>query len=178
MVNVGALPVVDTTGKTQDPNEGGAIVPHLASLKESPGIRVLLIDDNPDFLKAAVDFLRRRQELVLVGATDGGEQALAQAPILKPQVILIDLELPGLADLKTIPRLRRILPGVGIVALTLLDSRAYRKAALDAGAHAVVSKARLVSDLLPAIHRLRPVREPAYSTEPMADDLAQRHCLP
>ena len=153
-------------------------MPHLSSLKDNPRIRVLLVDDNTDFLKAAVDFLRRRQELVLVGATDGGEQALAQAPILRPHVILIDLEMPGLADSKTIPLLRSILPGVGIVALTLLDSRPYRKAALDAGAHAVVSKARLVSDLLPAIQRLRPVGEPPYSTEPMADDLARWHYLP
>ncbi len=150
---------------------------HLADLTDSPRTRVFIVDDNRDFLRAAVEFLRRRQELLLVGATDGGEQALSQVSILKPQVILIDLEMPGLTDSETIPSLREMLPGVGIVALTLLDYRSCRRAAMDAGAHAVVSKASLVTDLIPAIRRLKQVGGPAYSTEPMADDLASRHSL-
>lgn len=129
-------------------------MPQRTDLGNNSGTRVFLVDDNLEFLKAAVDLVRRRPELMLVGATDGSEQALSQAPVLKPQVILIDLEIPGLADLKTIPRLRKMLPGVGIVGLTMLDGSAYLKAAQEVGAHTIVSKANLVSDLLPAIHRV------------------------
>jgi DNA-binding NarL/FixJ family response regulator len=63
-------------------------------------------------------------------------------------------ELEFLPSQETISRLRKMLPGVGIIALPLLDSNAYRQAALAAGADDVVSKAELVNDLLPAIRRV------------------------
>jgi DNA-binding NarL/FixJ family response regulator len=79
--------------------------------------------------------------------TPGTWEALAQARDLQPQVILIGLDKPGL---ETISRLRKVLPGVGIIALTLLEGKDYRQAALAAGADDLVCKAELITDLLPA----------------------------
>jgi DNA-binding NarL/FixJ family response regulator len=90
-----------------------------------------------------------------VGVAVGG-----QAQELDPQVILVDLDMPGLAGLETIPRLRSLLPPVGIIALTMLDSHAYRRAALAAGADDFIRKAKLSTDLLPAILRLVQARRP------------------
>jgi DNA-binding NarL/FixJ family response regulator len=126
-------------------------MPNRADLKDSLKIRVLLVDDNEPFLHVATDFLQRQHELTVVGAICGGEEALAQAQDLQPQVILIGLERPGL---ETVTRLRNMLPGVGIIALTLLEGNAYRQAALAAGADDLVPKARLTSELLPAIRRV------------------------
>ena len=56
--------------------------------------------------------------------------------------------------METISRLRNMLPGVGIIALTLLNDNAYRQAALAAGADDLVRKAEVVTDLLPAIRRV------------------------
>jgi two-component system invasion response regulator UvrY len=122
-----------------------------ADLKDGLTIRVLLADDNEAFLRVATDFLQRHEELIVVGAIRGGEEVLAQARDLQPQVILIGLDRPGL---EAISRLRRVMPGVRIIALTLLEGDAYRQAALAAGANDVVSKAELTSDLLPAIRRV------------------------
>jgi len=122
-----------------------------ADLKDSLRIRVLLVDDNEPFLRVATDFLRRHDELTVVGAICGGEEALAQVQDLGPQVILIGLDKPGL---ETISRLRNILPGVGIIALTLLEGNTYRQAAMAAGADDLVPKAELTTDLLPAIRRV------------------------
>jgi DNA-binding NarL/FixJ family response regulator len=66
-------------------------------------------------------------------------------------VILIGLERPGLG---TIRRLWKVLPAVGIIALTLLEGDAYRQAVMAAGADDVVPKAKLITDLLPAIRRV------------------------
>jgi DNA-binding NarL/FixJ family response regulator len=66
-------------------------------------------------------------------------------------VILIGLDKPGQ---ETITRLRKVLPGVGIIALTLLEGAAHRKAAMTAGADDVVLKTELTTDLLPAIRRV------------------------
>ena len=62
--------------------------------------------------------------------------------------------MPGPAGLETIPRLRKVLPGVGIIAATLLRGNACRQAALVAGVDDLVRKTELVSELLPAIRRV------------------------
>jgi DNA-binding NarL/FixJ family response regulator len=121
-----------------------------ADLEDSFKIRVLLVDDNEAFRRAATDFLQRQHELIVVSAIRG-EEALAQAQDLGPQVILIGLDKPGLEN---ISRLRNMLPGVGVIALTLLEGNAYRQAALAAGADDVVRKAELITDLLPTIRRV------------------------
>ena len=118
--------------------------------KDGLKTRVLLVDDNAAFLRVASDFLQRQHELVVVGAI-GGEEAVAQAQELQPQVILIGLDRSGR---EIISRLRKVLPGVGIIALTLLDDNVYRQAALAAGADDLVRKAELTTDLLPAIRRV------------------------
>ena len=97
-----------------------------ADLKDSLRIRVLLVDDSEAFLRVATDFLQQHDELTVVGAICGGEEALAQAQDLQPQVILIGLEMSGLTGLETISRLRDMLLGVGIIVLTLLNSNPYR----------------------------------------------------
>ena len=125
-------------------------------------IRVLLVNDNRAFLHAATDFLQRQHELLVVGAIRGYEKALAQARDLQPQVILIGLDAPGLIGLQTIPRLRSTMPGVGIIALTLLDDNAYRQAAMTAGADDLIAKAELTTDLLPAIWRVTQAKRSRY----------------
>jgi two-component system response regulator DesR len=119
--------------------------------KDGLKTRVLLVDDNAAFLRVASDFLQRQHELVVVGAIGRGEETLAQAQELRPQVVLIGLDRSGLEDIR---RLRDMLPGVGIIALTLLDDNVYRQAALVAGADDLVRKAELTTDLLPAIRRV------------------------
>jgi DNA-binding NarL/FixJ family response regulator len=123
-------------------------------LEEGPKIRVLLVDDHESFLRVATEFLQRHHELAIAGALRGGEEALAQAQDLQPQVVLIDLNMPGLNGLETISRLRATLPEVGIIALTLLDVNTYRQPALAAGADDFVRKAKLTTDLLPAIRQV------------------------
>jgi DNA-binding NarL/FixJ family response regulator len=125
-----------------------------ADLKENLKTRVLLVHDNEAFRHVAADFLQRHHELTIVGATCGGEEVLAQAQDLEPQVILLGLDTPDLTSLETISRLRKVLPGVVIIALSLLNDNAYRKAAMAAGADDAVRKTELITDLLPAIGRV------------------------
>jgi DNA-binding NarL/FixJ family response regulator len=117
-------------------------------------ISVLLVDDNPAFLRIATRFLQRHDDTVVIGTADGGEEALALAQDLQPDIVLVDLAMPGVSGLDTIPRLRAILPKVGIIALTVLDTNSYLQAAIEAGANDFVPKASLNTDLLPAIRRV------------------------
>jgi two-component system response regulator NreC len=116
---------------------------------------VLLVDESLTFLRIAMRFLDMHDDIVVGGAVRGGEEALAQVQDLEPDVVLIDITMPDLlGGLKFIPRLRAALPGVGIIALTLIGTDGYRQAALEAGADDFVPKAAMGADLLLAIRRV------------------------
>ena len=117
-------------------------------------VSVLLVDDNPAFLRILTRFLQEHDDVVVAGAAGGGEEALALAQDLQPDIVLIDLAMPGLSGLETIPLLRAMLPEVGIIALTVLDISSYRQAALAAGVNDFVPKVSLNTELLPAIRRV------------------------
>jgi len=134
-------------------------------LEEGPKISVLLVDDHEAFLRVATEFLQRHDDLTVVGVARGGEEALAQAQNLKPEVVLIDLHMPGLSGLETIPLLRAMLPEVSIIALTLLDPKVFRQAALAAGADDFVPKANLSTELLPAIRRVAQTGQPQQESQ-------------
>ena len=119
-------------------------------------VSVLLVDDNPTFLAILKRFLEEQHhnEVAILGTAGGGEEAMTQAEKLRPSVVVIDLAMPGLSGLEAIPLLRVALPGLGIIALTLLEPNGYREAALAAGADEFVSKSTLSTDLLSAIRRV------------------------
>jgi DNA-binding NarL/FixJ family response regulator len=116
-------------------------------------ISVLLAENNGTFRRTVAAFLEHesRQEVQVVGTASTGDEALAQAACLRPDVVVIDLRMPGLPAFETIHRLRGVVPQAGIIALTFLDGDGYRQASLGAGAHDLVGKTRIHSDLLPAI---------------------------
>jgi DNA-binding NarL/FixJ family response regulator len=116
-------------------------------------IRVLLVDDSPTFLQITARFLEEQEGIVVVGAADGSQENLAQAPSLRPQVTVVDLGTPGLTNLEAVAQLRAMMPDVGIIAMSQVRATGYREVALAAGADDLVLKAALITDLLPAIRR-------------------------
>jgi NarL family two-component system response regulator LiaR len=116
-------------------------------------IRVLLVDDSQVFLRAATAYLQRQPELEIVSALTSAVDVLEQIEELQPQVVLADLNMPGMTGLELITRLKELTPNVRLIALTLLSAARHRQAALAAGADDYVSKGDLISHLLPAIHR-------------------------
>lgn len=130
-------------------------------------ISVLLVDDNSVFLDVASRFLQKASDGVIdvVGTAASGERGLALAPILRPQVILVDLNMPGLSGIGTIRFLRALMPRTGIIALSMLERDIYRQEALLAGADDYVPKSAMAAEIVPAIRRLvvpEPPKEPSH----------------
>ena len=122
-------------------------------------ITVLLVDDNPTFLRIVERFLQGEDEITVVGTVEGGEEALALIHMLKPDVVLTDLAMPKVSGMEAILRMRAAWPKMGIIALTLLDTTGYRQAALTAGADDFVAKDALNTQLLPTIRRVVAARQ-------------------
>lgn len=119
-------------------------------------INIMLVDDETTFLRIETLFLEThyKSEIHVLGSATSGEECLAKAQLLAPEVILIDLNMPGLSGLQTIPLLRIMFPEVRIIALTLNDGENSRRAVLAAGGNELVSKATMSTDLMPAIRRV------------------------
>ena len=136
---------------------GQALFPRLSREGGKPdrgqALRVLLIDENPVFMHAATAFLQRQAGFVTLRTAATLEAALVGARDFRPAVIVIDPNNASMEGLAIIPRIRTVLPQVGIVVLALIDSPTYRDASIANGADCFVSKSSMAADLLPAIHR-------------------------
>jgi DNA-binding NarL/FixJ family response regulator len=116
-------------------------------------ISVMLVDDNPTFLGILRRFIEKCSDLQVVGTSQDGAAALVMAQHHRPQVVLLDLAMPGMNGFTTITELRKLMPRVGIIVLTLHSQASYRQATLQLGADEFVSKGDLDTALLPAIER-------------------------
>lgn len=129
-------------------------------------MRLLLVDDHCMVRRALRRLLEDEPDLEVVGEAGEGRDALAQAARLRPDVIVLDLVLPGMGGLEVIPELARRLPGIAVVVLSMYSSEPYVKEALRSGACCYVRKQADVGELV------RAVREAAaghrYLSPPLA----------
>jgi DNA-binding NarL/FixJ family response regulator len=110
---------------------------------------VLVADDHPGFRCALESLLRSTDDLLLVGSACGGEEAVVLSARLHPQVVVMDLAMPGVDGVEATRRVRHQLQPPAVVALS--GSREWMRAAVDAGATATVLKDVHPDALLDAI---------------------------
>ena len=113
--------------------------------------RVLLVDDYERLLEAWRRLLEPSCEIV--GAVTSGHEALALAQVLKPDVIVVDLSMPGLSGLDVCREVRQINPDSRVVLVSADDNEALRHAAEHFGAAAFVTKSEAADELELAIRR-------------------------
>jgi DNA-binding NarL/FixJ family response regulator len=111
----------------------------------------MLVDDNPFFIDAARDFLGLHKTVELVGTASDGQGALEQALSLRPDVILLDLNLQEESSIPLIPILKQHLPQARIVVITILEETGYSEMAIESGADAFIRKRAMPQTLLPSI---------------------------
>jgi two-component system response regulator NreC len=116
--------------------------------------RVLLADDHA-ILRAGLRLLLDSQpDMTVVGEASNGAEVLQQARKYRPDVVLLDLNMPGGDGLSTIAPLRELLPNCCILILTMHDDVQYLQDALQAGAAGYVLKRAADTELLLAIRAI------------------------
>jgi DNA-binding NarL/FixJ family response regulator len=111
--------------------------------------RVVLADDHRAVLDSVMGLLAPRFDVV--GAAGEGREALRLAKALRPDVVVLDLTMPGLDGLTVAARIRQAGLTAAIVILTVSKDPALADAALAAGALGYVTKARAATELVPAV---------------------------
>lgn len=117
-----------------------------------PVIKVFLADDQETVLAYLRDELSDKFEIA--GAATNGEEAVAGVLRLDPDVLVLDITMPGISGLQVASRLRDLHPRTKILFLTMQEQPEYVSAAFSAGGRGYVTKRRIVSDLAQAIREV------------------------
>ncbi len=114
-------------------------------------IRVLLADDHSVVRKGVREFLEEEPDIEVVGEASDGQQAVALAVELQPDVAVIDIKMPEVSGVEATKRIRAAAPAVRILALSAYDDDPYVFGLLEAGASGYVLKTAESSELIRAI---------------------------
>jgi len=123
-----------------------------------PPIRVLIVDDHPVVRKGLASFLANEPDLVVVGAAVDGEEALKLADEHVPEVVLMDLSMPGIGGIEATKQLIQAHPGIRVLMLTSFGGHERMVEALKAGAVGFLFKDTAPAEMLRA---LRSIARPA-----------------
>ncbi|MBI5298507.1 MAG: response regulator transcription factor [Chloroflexi bacterium] len=114
-------------------------------------VRILLADDHAVLRAGLRLLLTSRNEYEIVGEASSGVETISLAGELQPDLILLDLSMPGLDGLDALPALRKLCPSARILILTMHDDPQYLRQALKHGASGYVLKKAADSELLSAV---------------------------
>jgi two-component system NarL family response regulator len=111
-------------------------------------ITVLIVDDHPLFRDGVAALLGKQDDIAVVGEASNGSEAVSLAQELKPDVILMDLQMPGLNGTDATRQILRLLPGSRVLMLTTYKGDVRANEALSAGAAGYALKDTVRKDLV------------------------------
>jgi DNA-binding NarL/FixJ family response regulator len=141
-------------------NDGGASRPM--------PITVAIIEDDPGTRAGLVALLESEADMRCLGAYRRAEEALTALPAAPPEVVLVDLNLPGMSGLECVGRLKTLLPEVPVLVLTQHEESEVIFDSLREGAEGYLLKKMLATELVPAI------RQVLVGGAPMSMQIARR----
>jgi len=122
-------------------------------IDEDNMIRVLLVDDQPAVRRGLRVRFQLEPDMQVVGEASTGREALTLAQALTPDVVLLDIEMPGMDGIEATAALRTVVPLSAVVILSIHTDRQTRMRAQAAGAVAFVEKRGTTDTLLSAIRQ-------------------------
>ena len=123
----------------------------LAMVPMPDPIRVLTVDDHPLMREGIAAVLDEEPDMAPVGQAENGWQGLQAFERLRPDVTLMDIQMPGMDGLEALARVRTLSPGARVIVLTTFKADAQARQALKLGAVGYLLKTQLRAELLDAI---------------------------
>jgi DNA-binding NarL/FixJ family response regulator len=136
-------------------------------------IRVLLADDHTIVRKGLRSLLEGKAGIEIVGEAQDGREALQKCAQLHPEVVLIDIAMPGLNGIEAIRQIKHRFPEIHTLVLTMHDDIEYIRQALHAGASGYVVKQAAPTDLVLAIQAAH--RGDCYLSPSIAGKVVQEY---
>jgi DNA-binding NarL/FixJ family response regulator len=118
-------------------------------------MNILVVDDHAPTREEMCSLIGRQEDMRIVAQSDTGEDAVAKAKQLRPDVVIMDIILPGITGIDATTAIVKALPHTKIVALSNHCGRTLVQAFLKAGGAGYVRKDRAFEELIPAIRSAR-----------------------
>lgn len=135
-----------------------------------PAVRVLLVDDHAVVREGYRRLLERSATLRVVGECATADAAVQQFDALRPDVVVMDISLPGASGIEALRRILQRDAAARILVFSMYDDTIYVRRALQAGARGYVTKASAPQVLVEAVQSVAAGRR--YLDQPVAQDLA------
>lgn len=129
---------------------------------------VAIVEDDPGLRQQLVDVLGTAPDIRCVGVFASGEEALKGIPALKPNVVLMDIRLPGMSGIQCVAELTKLVPTLQIIMVTVYEDSERIFSALKAGANGYLVKSSPPNQLLDAI------RDAYAGGAPMSSHIARK----
>ena len=134
--------------------------------------KILVVDDHDLVRMGIVRMLADIDGYQVVGDAKSGEEAVTKARILKPDVVLMDVKMPGMGGLEATKKLLTVNPVIKIIAVTACDDDLYPTRLMQAGAVGYVTKGAEFTEITDAINKV--IRGDLYMSNSIAQQLALR----
>ena len=115
---------------------------------------VMIVDDHPLLRHGLRNFIERNSRFRIVGEASNGEEALSQMSSAKPQIAIVDIDMPRLNGLETLRAIRQLPFPVKVIVLTMYKEEDMFNAAMDLGAKGYVLKENTVNDIVAALEKV------------------------
>jgi len=114
----------------------------------------MVVDDHPLLRHGLCDLIRKTQHFKIIGEASDGKEALRKLAFLKPQIVILDIDMPQLNGLDTIRVIRELPFPVKVIILTMYHEEDMFNAAMDLGAKAYVLKDNAPKDIVAALENV------------------------
>ncbi|MBB3220532.1 response regulator transcription factor [Pseudoduganella umbonata] len=144
-------------------------------------ISVLVVDDHPLFRQGLTSILEGEEGISIVAEANTGREALARCHLLKPDVVIMDIQMPEMNGIEATALIRRDCPATRVIVLTTFEGDVHAMRAIKAGAAGYMLKSKVSEDLANAIRTVHgggrciaPLVAVAMADHMHADALSQR----
>jgi DNA-binding NarL/FixJ family response regulator len=140
----------------------------------------MVVDDHPIVRQGLVSVLSDEEDLEVVGEASSGRQAVGMTSRLRPDVVLLDLEMPDVDGVEAIPQLLAVLPGLGVLVFTAYDTDERVLGAIRAGARGYLLKGASAEEIargIRTVHAGGSYLEPRVASKLVAEVSSPRRTL-
>lgn len=117
-------------------------------------LKVLIVDDHEIVSTGISRMLQDVKDIEVVGCAIDGETAISMVDELSPDIVLMDVHMPGIGGLGATKEIKRLSPKVKVIALSALDDNPYPAKLVEAGASGYITKGVALKEMLVAIERV------------------------